>query len=103
MPTDPTAPRHNGNPESAAAFEQSSSGHCVIKERILEVITAQGDHGITADELAARWNVGVNTISGRFSQLAAEKKIKRQGTRPTRTGCQAAIWILESEQLAFAL
>lgn len=101
---DPTATRHQGSPTSTAAFADGEAGHEDIKGKILAVLEAQGDYGITADEFAKRLNVGVNTISGRFSQLAAESKIRRSGrTRPTRTGSQATVWVIETPQLMFPI
>lgn len=60
------------------------------RRRVLEAIRNAKD-GITADELSAQWNVGVNALSGRFTELKRQGLIVVRGTRKTRAGCRAAV------------
>lgn len=82
---------HGGNAESRAAYAQGNKE--ATRKKILEAITEAGAHGLTVDELAIRWNVGNQTLSGRFSELKVNNLIQKAGTRPTRTGAMAGVYV----------
>ena len=75
------------------------------RARILELVRAQGAHGLTLDEAAIALHVEPNRISGRFSELGADglltrKQELRDGlpesvTRRTRLGRPADVWIVK--------
>ena len=77
---DITRNRHGGNPESEAAFEKI---HRSLPRQRAEVLEAIGSHqqGITCKEMADSWNVGMNVISGRFSELKRDNLIIKIGVR----------------------
>jgi hypothetical protein len=77
---DITQNRHSGNTESEAAFEKI---HDSLPRQRAEVLEAIKNHpkGITCKELATDWNVGMNVISGRFSELKRDKRIIKIGVR----------------------
>ena len=86
---DVCASRHHGNEQSVAAHHDTT----IQRQRVLEAIKAAGANGITCDELSAKWGVGQNSISGRFSSLSHDLMIRKISTRPTRSGKQAAVYV----------
>lgn len=63
--------RHNAN--SRAANARIAPMKKEQRERVLVAVAAAGSAGITCKELAEQWGVGMNHISGRFSELKAER------------------------------
>jgi hypothetical protein len=82
--------RHQRSPESVAAFNPESAES--DRKRVYQAIVDAGGVGLTCDELAAKWGVGQNQISGRFSWLKLQGLIQQNGTRETRAGKQAAVY-----------
>ena len=76
--------RHGGNANSRAANARLAPNKAKQRERVLAAIVAAGEKGITCKELAEKWGVGMNTISGRFSKLKFDKEIFPSGKR---NGC----------------
>lgn len=83
--------KHGGNPESAAAFDATTTA--MQREKVLKAIMAAGDAGLTVDELAAAWDTTPNAVSGRFTELKKENWIVKRGTRKTRSGKAAGVWV----------
>jgi len=71
--------RHRGSEESIAAFRRMRP--IAARNRVMADIRRAGPQGITAKELAEHWNVGLNTISGRFSELKKDGLIRKIGVR----------------------
>ena len=69
--------RHGGNAESAAAFARVARSHSAKCEAVYSAICEAGPDGLTCKELAARWGVGMNEISGRWTDLKAAERIER--------------------------
>ena len=80
------ARRHKGNPESRAANKRVRKAE--QRRKVLFAILESGTVGITCRELAEEWNVGMNTISGRFSELKADGDVVKVGTRD---GCAVLV------------
>lgn len=89
---DVCARRHRGSPESRAANLDRRAHAAEQRARVHRAIIDAGAHGITADELAERWKVGPNAISGRFTELCASGVIVASGHRLTRAGSRARVW-----------
>lgn len=83
---DPCARKHQGNPESEAAFNRANITH--DRAEVLRVIRAAGLHGATSKEVARAMEKALNCISGRFVGLLREGLIYR--TEEKRDG--AAVW-----------
>lgn len=84
--------RHSGNPESVAAHAVGDKAH--DREEVFGVIHRLGRHGATVDEVAMLLDRSPNQISGRFSELKAQGRIVKTGTRrSTRTRASAAVCI----------
>ena len=83
-PVDPTAPKHGGNAESAAAFARAAAGRRGIYAEIIAWLAARGDG--TCNEFAEATNRTPNEVSGRFTELCRDlRQIERTGVR--RDGC----------------
>lgn len=73
--------RHGGNAESTVANRKAAPSKAAQRQRVLEACKGEG---ITCRELAERWGVGMNQISGRFTELKRTGTIFKVGTR---AGC----------------
>lgn len=77
---DITANRHKGNAESVAAFERARLHMSEGRMRVLQAIR-NAPAGLTCKELAEQWEVGMNAVSGRFSELKSAGLIRPSGAR----------------------
>lgn len=71
--------RHGGNPESIAANKRNAPTKG--DQRAAVLCACQRTNGVTCRELAEEWGVGMNQISGRFSELKKTDEIWKIGTR----------------------
>jgi DNA-binding transcriptional regulator YhcF (GntR family) len=78
---DITANRHGGNPESEAAYRRIVGSLRPRARQVLAEIEGAGEEGLTTRELAAKWRVGMNVVSGRFSELKKQEMIRKTGVR----------------------
>ena len=87
---DVCANRHGGSPESRAAFREHYGAFSKQRGVILAMVRRAGANGLTCKEAAAELDVGMNQISGRFSELkfnhdifvvrdVANKVVRRDG------------------------
>lgn len=92
-PRDVCARKHGGNEQSKAAFD-SVSHHISDAQRSvwINIYDCRG-RGVTCDELSERMGTTPNAISGRITELRMMGKIEKRGTRKTRSGCSAAVWV----------
>ncbi|MEI7850640.1 MAG: hypothetical protein WCH86_02295 [Kiritimatiellales bacterium] len=81
---DPCKRKHGGNAQSVAANRKNLQHRAAQRKAVFDAISAAGGDGLTCRELAERMNVGMNCISGRFSELKAAGWIKKVNVR---TGC----------------
>jgi predicted transcriptional regulator len=80
--------KHQGNEQSTQAFQTKVAP--TLRQRQIEVLQAiknAGNQGLTCKELAEAWGIGMNAISGRFSELKKLGEIEpagssRDGSRP---------------------
>lgn len=86
---DITRNRHGGNAQSELAFEQVTKSGKIFtdRRRVYDAIKASGSSGITCRELAHEMGVGMNHLSGRFSELKRANKIKQIGRRQNSGVC----------------
>ena len=83
--------KHQGNEQSTQAFQTKVKP--TLKQRQIEVLQAinnAGNQGLTCKELAKAWEIGMNAISGRFSELKRLGEIEpagssRDGSKPYKT------------------
>ena len=83
------ASNHRGNEQSVAANKKPDKQlqklvimHCII----------QSDSGRTCEEIETLIHLPHQSCSARISELKREGLIRKIGTRPTRSGCQAAVY-----------
>lgn len=80
--------RHQGNEQSTQAFQTKVKP--ALRQRQIEVLQAinnAGNKGLTCKELSRTWQIGMNAISGRFSELKRLGEIEpaggsRHGSKP---------------------
>jgi DNA-binding transcriptional regulator YhcF (GntR family) len=77
--TDVCENRHGGAAASVAAFDKVRTTLTQHQERVLRAIEAAEAKGLSCKELAARWSVGMNVISGRFTELKKAGRIEAIG------------------------
>lgn len=90
---DVCAGRHGGSPESQMAFREHRGSFSKARAQVLALVSASGADGLTCKEAARILGVGMNTISGRFSELKGNHEIvvarDGQGRAVRRDGCGA--------------
>lgn len=82
---------HGGNAQSNAARQAVHVK--ALRARVLNAIIAKGKNGMTCDEAEVELDMSHQTCSARFTELKRDKYIAQAGKRPTRTGCQAAVYV----------
>lgn len=75
------ANRHRSSEESMAAFERIASDLPEKRAEVLRAIAGYESFGLTCKELAAAQGVGMNVISGRFTELKKDGLIRKTGVR----------------------
>lgn len=96
VPRDVCARKHGGNPQSAIAFDAIRQHLTQSQWRVFCAISATLSFGRTLDELCVLLDVNPNAISGRITELRIKGKIEKRGTRKTRSGCSAAVWVAKT-------
>ena len=96
---DVCAKRHGGSPESQAAYREHHGAFSKQRSVILGLVRRAGANGLTCKEAAGELDVGMNQISGRFSELkfnhdifvvrdAANKVVRRDGCAAYRAASE---------------
>jgi len=86
-PEDITERKHGRVETSVAAFDAIRSSLSERRASVLAFIKSRGAQGATSDEIAERFGVPLNAISGRCSELLRDALIYTTGDkRPTRLG-----------------
>jgi hypothetical protein len=87
-------PPHERNSEtSREAAKQIEPSAQTLRQRILCEITARGAHGMTCDEVEVALAMRHQTASARIRELFLKDQIVSRGTRKTRSGRPANIWV----------
>lgn len=90
---DITAGKHGGNAHSQRAHEINRHSASAMAERARLFVASQESSGATVKEFAAIVGKQLNQVSGRFSQLKADKKIFDSGR--SREGC--TVWVARAQ------
>lgn len=82
-------------PTSEAAAEQVNPVEAkVLRERVFQLIKCSGSNGLTDEEIQDTLNLPGNTQRPRRWELShKEGRIRKSGTRLTKTGRQATVWV----------
>ena len=96
VPRDICARKHGGNEQSKAAFACVKDHLSKSQERVFRIIKNECDiyhEGLTVNDLSHLLDTTPNAISGRITELRIMGRIEKRGTRKTRSGCSAAVWV----------
>jgi len=98
-PDDPCAGKHRGNEQSEAAHETVRLVKREQHQRILSALAVAGPYGRTCEELSRWIHMAYTSVSARLSELKRSGEVLETGeTRPTSSGCQAAVVVLRQFQ-----
>ena len=93
LPFDICANNHGGNVESVAANLHIHPYKPKQREIVYAYILKLGERGASANEVESGLNIPIRSAAARCSELRAEGRVVKYGTRPTATGCNAAVLI----------
>lgn len=92
---DITGGRHGGNPQSVAAHDSIVIDKARVRRQIITWVSQRGDVGATSDEVERALGLPHQTVSARFSEAKVSGDLIDTGRRrPTRSGRQAAVYIV---------
>jgi DNA-binding IclR family transcriptional regulator len=98
QPEDICARKHQGAPTSRAAFDSIRSTLPQRRQSALDFIKSRGPHGATADEVAQAFDIPLNAISGRLSELLRDALVTTDGRlRPTRLGHASRVLVAATQ------
>jgi hypothetical protein len=87
-------PPTNGTPTSDAAAEAAQPKAAAIREQVFEAIKASGDDGLTDEQIQEQLGLDGNTQRPRRWELSSKQgRIRESGTRKTRFGRDATVWV----------
>jgi hypothetical protein len=78
---------------SRLAAESMARPAPILRERVFVAIADAGEGGYTTDELEALLGLAHQTCSPRVNELARRGRIRANGTRKTRRGRAAIVWV----------
>lgn len=93
-PTPEPMPPHNGTVTSQAAAASVHGSVTELRERVFRYIKEQGWAGATDQEVQEALQMDGNTQRPRRVELANERRIVRHGTRKTKSGRGATVWVV---------
>lgn len=101
---DGTLPYQRHSDTSAAAAEQASERAPTDRERVLLVIRAEKERGLTDEEIELLLGMNPSTVRPRRGELVKLGLVGKSGrTRTTRSGAQATVWIATAGGVQLAL
>lgn len=86
-------PPHNGTPTSRAAADSIVPHRKTMKDRVSDFIGSCGFRGATDEEIQEGTGMNPSTERPRRQELEKDKVIKSAGTRWTKSGREAKVWI----------
>lgn len=78
---------------SKSAAESVGKLTGIVRLRVLEMIKLREERGATCDEIEQLCDLSHQTASARIRELAQGGHIRPAGTRPTRSGRAATVWV----------
>lgn len=92
----PSTGRTETTRQTSRQAAQSQKGKAAEdRRRILNFIKSQGDHGATDLEIQQALHLEGSTERPRRVELFAAELIRTDGTRPTPSGRNAAVWVVQ--------
>lgn len=100
---DPCRRRHRGASTSVQAWQRCKDGLTMMQKEVFEIIQRMPE-GATCDQVAQMLGVGVNSVSGRFTELKRNWLIRDTGQRRiTRSGNWAKVYAAYQEVVQLKL
>lgn len=87
------APYVHGSATSRAAAQVAVTVMPLRRKEVYVAILLAEGAGRTDEEVAELTGIDLNTIRPRRGELARDGWIRNVGTRRTRSGCQAVVWV----------
>jgi hypothetical protein len=98
-----------GNPEPLLPWQEHSqpsidAAHSLkphaynLREKVYNAIKSHGLSGLTSQQIEIVTELSGNTVRPRIVELANAGRIMEAGTRPTKSGRQAAVWVVNHGQ-----
>lgn len=87
------APYVYGSATSRAAAQRAVTVMPLRRKEVYVAILLADGAGRTDEEVAELTGIDLNTIRPRRGELARDGWIRNVGTRKTRSGCQAVVWV----------
>lgn len=81
MTEDPCEEKHGGTWESVEAWQRELQVAPAQRRRVLQLIHERGRLGLTVKEAAEALGLGMNHISGRFTELRGTRQIVKTALR----------------------
>jgi hypothetical protein len=92
-PAYPATPGFKGRDTSRVAAAAIAPIAKTLRDRALATIVASGQHGLTADQVAARLGKSIMSIRPRISELVELGKLRDTGhRRKNDSGKSAVVW-----------
>jgi len=92
-PIDPVAAFQRHSPTSKEAAEAIEPKAGTLRAKVLAFIRRQSRHGATDEEIQDALRMNPSTQRPRRVELVEQKLRAGSGTRPTRSGRAAVVWV----------
>lgn len=93
-PNKPGSARHSATSSAAAESVTASAG--TMRDWVLKEIAKRGKRGATCEEIEDKLALRHQTVSARLRELAIFERVEVIGTRQTRSGRQARVYVIKS-------
>ncbi len=92
---DPRAMARGSDPATShGAARRAALRSGTVRSQIVNTVATAGPVGLTGEEIAERLGRAWNRISSSLTELGRQGWLRKDGTRPTSTGSEAAVWVL---------
>jgi len=88
-----TYPATSAPTSEAAAESANPQVATAIRESVFLAIKAAGENGLTDEQMQEQLGLASNTQRPRRWELSHKGRIRQSGTRETKTGWQATVWV----------
>ena len=80
--------------QSAEAHLSIEPAKGALRELVFDAIRSAGKEGLTCDQVEVVTGLRHQTASARVNELGKALRIAIKGTRPTRSGRRATVWVV---------
>ena len=86
----------SGSKTSREAADSMTNAAPTLRKKVFEAILALGSHGATDDELEVSLKMTHQSLSPRRRELVIGGLLAEKGTRKTRSGRKAVVWVVRA-------